>query len=166
MRHFLMPLASCFVLVCSSAHGLGEPSTGKGSTQSRNSKVSGSPEPTTFALSETNATALSSQDLVAGTKLTVSASDLKSNETLLLNKCGALCNTSKVMSAWRPSDLPSGSHYVLSITEPGSYYLWIQQIEPDGSMGPVFGTSTKAKGDTTTINYASGTTVSVTVKKP
>jgi len=167
MRYIILPLMTACILLASASSALATdaPSTTGAGPQDGNPGTAKAP--ITFSLMEpTHATAVGNQDLTVGTKLEFSAHNFKADEVLLLNRCGEACNSSKVIGQWKASDFPAGSHCEVVITEPGTYYIWIQRITPDGETGPVFGTSVKINGATSTINYASGTSVSITAIKP
>ena len=119
-----------------------------------------------FAFPKNKSSAFSKTDIPAGTNLEFHGDTLKTNETLLVFKCGVPCNTAKLIRTWNANDFPSGASALLVVTEPGRYYFWIQKTTPNGEIGPVFGESIDVKGKTYIVHYVSGTTVSVTPSSP
>jgi hypothetical protein len=121
-------------------------------------------EEITFALEPTvKATTFSNAAIPEGTKLSFLAKDFKPNETLLLQRCGEPCNTAKVVRIWRADELVGVTPKEVVVSEAGRYYFWIRKQLPNGETGPVLGEFAESRGKATTVRYASGSVVTVTI---
>lgn len=120
-----------------------------------------------FKLEENfKATVGTTKPLLSGTKLTFSSTDLKSNEVLMLQRCGDPCNTAKMIRSWKKVDLDAKPKQVVELAEAGTYYFWILRTLENGEVGPVFGERSSFDGAKGTVAFASGTSVSVEVELP
>ncbi len=99
-------------------------------------------------------------------RLEFAATGLRSNEALILQRCGEPCNTAKVVRAWGVSDFENDTHQLVTLEEAGMYYFWIQRMLQTGEVGPVFGDSAQSAAYETKVLYTTGTRVSVTVSVP
>jgi hypothetical protein len=112
------------------------------------------------------ATTMATRPLSVGMRLEFVATGLRSNETLILQRCGEPCNTAKVVRSWAVSDFENDTHQLVTLEEPGMYYFWIQRMLQTGEVGPVFGDSAQSAAYETKVLYTTGTKVSVTVSMP
>ena len=120
-----------------------------------------------FKLEESfKATVGSTKPLPPGTKLTFSSTDLKSNEVLMLQRCGDPCNTAKLIRRWNKVDFDTKPKQVVALAEAGTYYFWIHRTLENGEVGPVFGVRSSFNDLRGTAWFASGTSVSVDVELP
>lgn len=108
------------------------------------------------------ASVVATQPFSAGTKLDFTAKDFKSNEMLLLQRCGDPCNTAKMVRIWKHRDLAERAQSII-LNESGEYYFWIMKTLDNGEVGPVFGESVKGDARTATVQFTSGTVISVFV---
>ncbi|QTN28678.1 hypothetical protein HZ993_02155 [Rhodoferax sp. AJA081-3] len=112
------------------------------------------------------ATVGTTQPLPLGAKLEFSASGFKANEVFMLQRCGEPCTTAKMVRTWKKSDFESSSPKLVVLTESGTYYFWILRRLENGESGPVLGERSTFEGMKGTIQFASGTTISVEVQIP
>ena len=114
---------------------------------------------------EWKATALSSAHLNKGDVIKLRSSNIKKNETLILQRCGEPCNTAKHISQWTLEDFKMSEKHVIRLKESGQYYFWIKKITKNGEVGPVFGDHDNVDGDSVILHFVSGTIVSVHIGK-
>jgi hypothetical protein len=108
------------------------------------------------------ATVAATHPFSAGTKLDFAAKNFKPNELLLLQRCGDPCNTAKMVRIWKPHELAKRMQSI-TLSEPGQYYFWIMKTLDNGEVGPVFGESVTGDARAATVQFTSGTVVSVFV---
>jgi hypothetical protein len=95
------------------------------------------PKPNLFHIEPTKRfTFTPGRDLPKETILHVRLEHLGSEQIFLVNRCGELCNTSKVVAQARGPQDPE-DELTYTFTESGEYYFWIQQQLETGESGPV-----------------------------
>nr|WP_315490649.1 hypothetical protein [uncultured Rhodoferax sp.] len=120
-----------------------------------------------FVIEESyRATVGTTQPLPLGAKLEFSASGIKANEVFMLQRCGEPCNTAKMVRTWKKSDFENSSPRSVVLTESGTYYFWILRRLENGETGPVLGERSTFEGMKGTIQFSSGTAISVEVQLP
>lgn len=92
---------------------------------------------TIFHVEPTNRfTFTAGEDIAKGTVLNVRFNNLGTGEIFLVNRCGELCNTSKVVAQARGPQVPDDK-LTYTFAESGQYYFWVQQQLDSGESGPV-----------------------------
>ena len=120
----------------------------------------------TFQLERSShATFTSTQPLEAGTRVRFISFDIRENELLLLQRCGELCGTARVVGSWRKADFEKRSEQMSVISEAGSYYFWIKKELPNGEVGPVPGEASVFNESNGIARFASGATAFVAVDR-
>lgn len=112
---------------------------------------------------EMKATALSNSVLSEGNVIEIQNSNIKKNETLLLHRCGELCNTAKLIRRWTREDFQKSQIQTIGLTEAGQYYFWIQQRKDNNEVGPVFGAQEYFEGEEVTLTFRSGTELRISI---
>jgi len=107
-------------------------------------------------------TALSSSALEAGTKLFFQFKGIASNATVILQKCSEPCNSAKLIAAWTTKDCDLKEVQTVNLTERGTYYIWAQIQNNDGSTGPDFYTESVTTKDKSEFTFQSGGRLIVT----
>ena len=110
------------------------------------------------------ATAMSDANLKEGDIIEIQSYEIKKNETLILQRCGEPCNTAKYIYQWQLADFERSESQKITLTEPGTYYFWIQQTTDKGEVGPVFGVHETVNDDSVFLHYQSGSKIRVRIK--
>jgi hypothetical protein len=63
---------------------------------------------------------------------------------------------------WKPHELAKRMQSI-TLSEPGQYYFWIMKTLDNGEVGPVFGESVTGDARAATVQFTSGTVISVFV---
>jgi hypothetical protein len=98
-------------------------------------------------------------NLAVGDIVHVRFTRLSPNDVFHINKCGAPCNTSKLVFLVDGKGLREGER-TFEIAEEGRYYFWIQRTLDDGASGPSHIDKFEAKSTQFNAVFATGSIVS------